>query len=97
MLPAAKNTARNCSVAVRRRAAGTRLPGQATEWPEWLTCFLDQLYRLLVHTDHRLRWIVRFFVRFKHIFHMRDKLSVTFGRDHSVLDISIGHAIFFSV
>jgi hypothetical protein len=44
-----------------------------------LTRFLDELHWLLIHTDHRLQRIVRLFVCFQHVFHVRDELSVAFG------------------
>ena len=42
-------------------------------------------------------FLLRFFVRFEHFFHARDKLRVVFGWDHPILGLAVGHAVFFSV
>ena len=62
-----------------------------------LAGFLHQLYGLLVHADHRAIGIVRVFVRFQDVLHVRDKLSIGFRRDDPVLDLAFGHAVFLSV
>jgi hypothetical protein len=51
------------------------------------------LYGLLVHADHRASGIVRRFVRFQHVLHVRNKLSGGCMQDHPVLDLSPAHAV----
>ena len=58
---------------------------------------LEQLNRLFVHTQHGMLRIVRFGVRFQHVFHTGHKLRVLLWRNHPVLDLALGHAIFLSV
>jgi len=42
------------------------------------SCFLDQLCRLLVHANNRNGWVIRLFVDFQDILHIRDKCSILF-------------------
>ena len=49
-----------------------------------------------MHSTGSLR-IVGFFVGFEHVFHVGHELGVLLGRNHPVLDLSLGHAVFFSV
>ena len=62
-----------------------------------LSGFLDQLHWLLVHAENRTRRIIRFCVRFQHLFHVGHEFGVGFRRNDPVLDLSIRHPVFFSV
>src|SRR6266567_373011 len=59
--------------------------------------FLEQLHRLFVHTQHGMLRIVRCRISFEHFFHARHELGVLLRRNHPVLDLAFGHAVFFSV
>src|SRR3954447_37310 len=59
--------------------------------------FLQQLHRLLVHAEHRLLGIIRFRISLEHVFHVGHELGILVRRNHPVLDLALGHAIFFSV
>src|SRR5208337_2171207 len=61
------------------------------------TRFLQQLHRLLVHTEDWKRGIIRPLVDFQHFFHVSNKFAVGFWRNHPILDFPIRHAVFFSV
>ena len=61
------------------------------------TCLFEQLHRLLVHAEHRTGRIIRFFVGVEHFFHRGHELRVGFWRDDPVLNLAVGHAVFFSV
>lgn len=63
---------------------------------DWLTRFVDQLHRLFVHANDGLGWVVRFFIGFQHIFHVRHELGVAFRGDHPVLDALFRHAFFLA-
>src|SRR5262249_60846140 len=52
---------------------------------------------LLVHAQHGLLWIVGFFVGCEDIFHARHALGILVWRNAPVLDLTFGHAVFFSV
>src|SRR5438445_13824042 len=58
---------------------------------------LQQLDRLLVHTQHGLLWIVGFFVGVEDLFHARHELGILVWRNHPVLDLAFGHTVFLSV
>src|SRR3954447_10091112 len=58
---------------------------------------LQQLHRLLVHTQYRFLRIIRFRVGFEHVFHVSHKLGIVVRRNHPVLDLALGHSVFFRV
>src|SRR4051794_1406999 len=57
----------------------------------------QQLDGLFVHAHHRVFGIVGLRIGFEHLFHVPHELSVLLGRNHPILDLALGHAIFFSV
>ena len=61
-----------------------------------LSGLLNQLHRLLVHAEYRMRPIIRFRVRFKDFFHVRYEFGSGFRRNDPVFDLSIRHSIFLT-
>src|SRR3990172_6015392 len=62
-----------------------------------LSSFVEQLNWLLVHTQYRSGRIVGFFVGFQDLFPGGDEFAIRFRRNHPVLDLALGHSVFFSV
>ena len=62
-----------------------------------LSGLFDQLHGLFVHAEHRTCRIVGFFVGFEHLLHVGREFGVALWRDYPVLDLSIRHAVCFSV
>src|SRR6185312_3694368 len=58
---------------------------------------LQQLHWLFVHAQHRLQRVIRFRIGFEHVFHVGHELGVLIGRNHPVLDLALGHSVFFRV
>jgi hypothetical protein len=58
---------------------------------------LQQLNRLFVHAQDRALWVIRLRVGLQHFFPVGHELTVGLGRDDPVLDLAVGHAVFFSV
>ncbi len=55
----------------------------------------DQLFRRLVHADHRVVHIIGPFVNIQHPLHVRDELSVAFWRNHPALYFPRLKLVFF--
>ena len=62
-----------------------------------LSGLLDQLHWLFIHTQYRVRPIIRFCVCFQHFFHIGHKFGISFRRNHPIFNLSIRHPVFFSV
>src|SRR5262245_9536005 len=58
---------------------------------------LHQLQRLFVHAQHRVLRIIRFGIGLEHVLHVGHELGVLVGWNHPVLDLALGHSIFFRV
>src|SRR2546428_482081 len=58
---------------------------------------LQPLNRWLVHAQHGWLWIVGFFVGCEDLFQARHALGILVWRNDPVLELTFGHAVFFSV
>ena len=56
---------------------------------------LQQLHGLFVHAQHRMLRVIRFRISFEHVLHVGHELGVLVGRNHPILDLALGHAVFF--
>ena len=68
------------------------MPPGGTKQPP---CILQQLHWLLIYTHHRLLRIVRARITIQHNLRLGYKLSVLLCRNHPLLDVPLGSAIFF--
>ncbi len=71
-------------------------PGMLRGGRDGLSGLLDQLHGLLVHTEHRARWIIRFCVGFQHLLHVGHEFGIGFRRNDPVFDLAIRHSVFLA-
>ena len=62
-----------------------------------LPSLLHQLHRMLVYAQHRALRVVRALVGLKHLLHAGGELPVLVGRNHPILQLAPGDAVFLSV
>jgi len=69
----------------------TRMPGRPSDW---CPRFLQELYRLLIHAEHRIPRIVGLGIDLEHFLHTRRELGIGGRRNDPILDLPVRKMVF---